>query len=68
VSNFYPMKRGDVIYIVSLLVLSILSFLPWSRRITLFGMALFGWLMVALMVVSPAVVLLRFLVERDKNS
>jgi hypothetical protein len=31
-------------------------------------MALFGWLMVALMVIFPAVVLFRFLVERDKNS
>lgn len=65
-SNFYPMKRGDVIYIVFVLVFSILSFLPWSRRISLFGMALFGWLMVALMVISPAIVLLRLLAERNK--
>lgn len=62
------MKKRDALYILSIFVLSIISFLPWSRRIYLFGMALFGWLMVALMLISPAVVLLLFLIERDKNS
>lgn len=65
-SNFYPMKRGDLLYIISILTFSIISFLPWTRRINIFGMALFGWLMIALMVISPAVVLLRFLAERKK--
>jgi hypothetical protein len=60
------MKRGDLLYIISILTFSIISFLPWTRRINIFGMALFGWLMIALMVISPAVVLLRFLAERKK--
>jgi hypothetical protein len=66
-SNFYPMKRGDLLYIIFLLVFTIISFLPWTRGIYIFGMALFGWLMVILMVGSPAIVLLRFLAERNKN-
>ena len=66
-SQFYSMKRGDLLYIVSILAFSVISFLPWTRRISILGMALFGWLMVALMVLSPMVVLLRFLVERNKN-
>jgi hypothetical protein len=65
-SNFYAMKRGDLLYIISILAFSIISFLPWTRGIYIFGMALFGWLMVALMVLSPAIVLLRFLAERNK--
>jgi hypothetical protein len=66
-SNFYPMKRGDLLYIIFLLAFTIISFLPWTRGIYIFGMALFGWLMVILMVGSPAIVLLRFLAERNKN-
>lgn len=65
-SNFYPMKRGDLLFIISILAFSIISFLPWTHRINIFGMALFGWLMVALMVFSPALVLLRLLAERNK--
>jgi hypothetical protein len=65
-SNFYPMKRGDLLYIISILAFSIISFLPWTHRINIFGMALFGWLMVVLMVFSPVVVLLRLLAERNK--
>lgn len=67
VSHFYPMKRGDLFYIIAILAFAIISFLPWTRGIYIFGMALFGWLMVILMVGSPAIVLLRFLAERDKN-
>ena len=66
-SNFYPMKRGDLLYIIAILAFAIISFLPWTRGIYIFGMALFGWLMVILMVGSPAIVLLRFLAERNKS-
>ncbi len=67
VSNFYPMKRGDLLYIIAILAFAIVSFLPWTRGIYIFGMALFGWLMVILMIGSPAIVLLRFLAERNKS-
>lgn len=67
-SNFYPMKRGDLLYIIFILAFSIISFLPWTRGIYIFGMALFGWLMVILMVVSPTIVLLRFLAKLKKDS
>ena len=64
-SNFYPMKRGDLLYILFLIVFTIITFLPWTRGIYIFGMALFGWLLVILMVGSPGIVLIRFLAERD---
>ncbi len=58
-SNFFPMPRGDRWYILVILVFAVVSFLPWSHSIQVAGMALFGWLMAALMVVAPVVALLR---------
>ena len=58
-SNFFPMPRGDRWYILAILGFAVLSFLPWSHAIEVAGMALFGWLMAALMVVAPVVALLR---------
>ena len=58
-SNFFPMPRGDRWYILAILVFALVSFLPWSHSIEVAGMALFGWLMAALMVVAPVVALLR---------
>ena len=58
-SNFFPMPRGDRWYILAILLFAVVSFLPWSHRIQVAGMALFGWLMAALMVVAPVVALLR---------
>ena len=65
-SNFFPMPRGNRWYILTILVFAIVSFLPWSHRIEVAGMALFGWLMAALMVVAPVVALLR-LRDRPQN-
>ncbi len=58
-SNFFPMPRGDRWYILAILLFAVVSFLPWSHSIQVAGMALFGWLMAALMVVAPVVALLR---------
>ncbi len=58
-SNFFPMPRGDRWYILAILLFVVVSFLPWSHSIQVAGMALFGWLMAALMVVAPVVALLR---------
>ena len=63
-SNFFPMPRGDRWYILAILVFAVVSFLPWSHSIEVAGMALFGWLMAALMVVAPVVALLRL---RDRS-
>jgi hypothetical protein len=65
-SNFFPMSRGDLWFVVALLAFSFVSFLPWSRSINWGGMALLGWLMALLMVLSPTIALLRIMAERKR--
>ena len=62
--SFFPMSRGDVAYILLLLAFVVVAFLPWARHIELGGVALVGWLMALLMIVSPAVALIRIAQER----
>ena len=62
-SNFFPMSRGDLLFIVTLLVFAVVSFLPWSRDAYWSGMAMLGWMMAILMVLSPAIALIRLLRE-----
>lgn len=57
--GFFPMSRGDAIYLIALLVLAAVSFLPFTREVEVGGMALLGWAMAALMVLSPVVALVR---------
>ncbi len=58
--HFFPMGKGEAPTLVFLIVFSIVSFLPVWRTMEIGGMAVFGWLMAALMVVSPVLVLLVF--------
>jgi len=67
-SDFYQMKRSDFWFLIAILIFAFISFLPWSRRIIISGMALFGWMMVALMVISPTFVLVRLFIERRKKT
>ncbi len=60
-SNFFPMPRGDRWYLIIIILLSFISFLPWTQGIQVAGMALFGWLMAALMMLSPTIALIRLL-------
>ena len=54
--------RGAELAVLGFLVLfSILSFLPVWRTVEVFGMAVFGWLMAVLMLISPALALWVFL-------
>lgn len=62
------MKSGDRGYLISILVFAFVAFLPWSHRIRFSGMALFGWLMAALMVFSPAIALIQFLLSKKHNN
>lgn len=59
--SFFPMRRSEAGVLLVLIVFSIVSFLPLWRSIELAGMAMFGWLMAALMVLSPTLVLYVFL-------
>lgn len=54
---FFPMRGDDRWYLRSLIGFSIVAFLPPWRELHVAGMAVFGWLMAALMVFSPSIAL-----------
>lgn len=58
--SFFPMDRTEAGALVFLVAFSIFSFLPAWRSEEIAGMAVFGWLMAALMVLSPALALFVF--------
>jgi len=62
------MTRSDFWFLIAIIIFAGISFLPWSRRIIISGMALFGWMMAALMVISPLFVLLRLFLEQRKKT
>ncbi len=58
--SFFPMERVEALALAFLVAFSVISFLPVWRGAEIAGMAVFGWLMAALMVLSPALALLVF--------
>ena len=67
VKSFFRMRRSEIAVVVFLLLFSGFSFLPMWRTVEVAGMAVFGWLMAALMVISPALALFVFLFERRRR-
>jgi len=65
--GFFPMSRGGLLCIGLLLLFALVSFLPFTREVHVAGMALLGWLMAALMVLSPAIALLRLRAARRRD-
>lgn len=61
------MSRGETATLVFLILFSAVSFLPVWRTLELAGMVIFGWLMAALMVISPALAMTVFLVKRRRR-
>jgi hypothetical protein len=55
------MPSGDRWFLLTIIVFSIFAFLPWTQRVHIAGMALFGWLMAALMILAPAIALIRLI-------
>jgi divalent metal cation (Fe/Co/Zn/Cd) transporter len=55
--NLFPMTRAERAALTFLMLFSVFAFLPSWRSINIAGMALTGWLMAALMVISPVVTL-----------
>lgn len=53
------MPRGDRVFLVALLLLAFAGLLPWARTARWGDMVALGWLMAALMVLSPLVALAR---------
>lgn len=58
------MQKGDVAVLAFLVCFSVFAFLPLWREVEVAGMAVFGWLMALLMVVSPALTLFVFVQRR----
>ena len=61
------MARGEKGILVFLLLYSAISFLPVWSRFEVAGMVMFGWLMAALMVISPALALIVFLRKKGRR-
>ncbi len=66
--KFFPMSRGDFCFVVALLVLALVSFLPWARSAQWAGMSMLGWMMALLMVLSPTIALVRVIGERSRSA
>lgn len=58
---FFPMPSGDRWFLLTIITFAIIAFLPWMQEMQISGMALFGWMMAALMILSPAIALIRLL-------
>jgi hypothetical protein len=58
--SFFPMARGERAVLLFLILFSAVSFLPMWRSLDVAGMALSGWMMAALMVISPILTLWLF--------
>jgi len=62
--SFSPLRRGEGATLVFRVAFSAFAFIPEWRTIEAGGMAVFGWLIAALMLVSPALALVTIL-RRD---
>lgn len=58
--SFLPMRRREGATLVFLIAFAAFAFIPAWRTVEFGGMAVFGWLIAALMLVSPAVTLFAF--------
>lgn len=61
------MDRGEILTLVFLVAFSAFSFLPVWRRLEVAGMAVFGWLMAALMLLSPALAMIAVVRRRGRR-
>jgi hypothetical protein len=55
--SFYPMARGEKLALIILILFAAGSFHPIARSVEVAGVLLFGWLMAALMLLSPILTL-----------
>jgi hypothetical protein len=60
VKQFFSMRWQEAAALLFLVAFSAFSFLPGWRRVEIGGIALFGWWMTALMLISPVLTLLVF--------
>ncbi len=60
------MGRGEIAVLPFLIIFAVISFLPIWRTIEIGGIAVFGWLMAILMLVSP--VLTSLVIQRSDKT
>jgi hypothetical protein len=65
VKSFFPMRPSEAATLVFLVAFAAFAFIPAWRTVELWGMAVFGWLIAALMLLSPAIALATFLTRRS---
>lgn len=65
--SFFPMVRREGATLVFLIAFAAFAFIPAWRDIEVGGMAVFGWLIAALMLVSPTVTLVTFTRRRYRT-
>ncbi len=65
--SFFPMKRSEAATLGFLIAFATFAFIPAWRTAELWGMAVFGWLVAALMVFSPALALATFVAGRRRD-
>ena len=66
--SFFPMRRSEGVTLVFLIAFATFAFIPVWRTVEVGGMALFGWLIAALMLISPTATLVVFLRRRRSDS
>ena len=59
------MRRSEAATLVFLVAFAAFAFIPAWRTIEVRGMAVFGWLIAALMILSPTLALATFAANRD---
>ena len=62
--SFFPIRRGEGATLLFLIAFAAFAFIPSWRTVEVGGMAVFGWLIAALMLISPALALVAIL-RRD---
>ena len=65
--SFFPMRRREAGALVFLVAFAAFAFVPAWRTVEVGGMAVFGWLIAALMLISPALTLFAFLRRRGDD-
>ncbi len=65
--SFFPLRRGEGATLAFLVAFAAFAFVPAWRAIEIGGMAVFGWLIAALMLLSPALALITFLWRRGTD-
>ena len=66
--SFFSMPRGDRYYLLTLIAIAVVAFLPWSRATQVGVLPLFAWIMAGLMVFAPLVALLRLVLGADRRT